>query len=75
MEIHEFLIDKISIVNQQGSATYWVGLQINGITVDRIQLTQILVDGYDHQRYCGFAADGKLLFTVDPASPCVVEYK
>jgi len=74
MNTENELIWKISIVTQLGAETYRVGDKVDGETVDKIFMSTIGVSGDPFNHYCGFSESGKLLFTVNPSCPCVVEF-
>ena len=68
------MIREITIVNQQGTKNYRLGLDLESGTIALIKMAclGLTVDNFCH--YCGYNEEGKLLFSIEPSCPCDVEY-
>ena len=68
------LIKKIAIVTNLGAEVYWQGQEIDGEIVDKIFMDNVTITGDPFSHYCGYSEKGKLLFTINPHCPCVVDF-
>lgn len=67
-------IRSVAVVTATGAEVYMLGKIIDGMTVSRISVADISIEGDPYMHYCGFDSNDKLIFTINPHAPCVVEY-
>tara|TARA_R110002126_G_C10163141_1_gene472997 strand:- start:111 stop:320 length:210 start_codon:yes stop_codon:yes gene_type:complete len=68
------MIREITIVNQQGTKNYRLGLELESGTIALIKVEYLTFTGDPFSHYCGYNEAGKLLFSIEPSCPCDVEY-
>ena len=67
-------IKSIAVVPSTGAEVYHLGKVIDGREVHRISIADIYIEGDPCLHYCGFDINDGLIFTINPHTPCVVEY-
>ena len=67
-------IKRITVVTNQGTEEFFCGCELDSGIVHEINISPVRFTGDPFDHYCGYSADGKLLFTIERSTPCVVEY-
>lgn len=67
-------IKEITIVTTVGAKSYRIGDMISGERVDEIAKGELHFQGDPFDHYIGKADSGKMLFSINCLTPCVIEY-
>lgn len=73
MQIHSIMIGW-----GEGASFFYVGGTVfnpDEQVIDQINLSQLHVNGDPFDHYCGYNADGKMIFSVNCLAHCTVVYK
>lgn len=71
---HPRTIRSVAVVTATGAEVYQLGKVIDGRKVARISIADVFMEGEQFIHYCGFDENDELIFTINPHTPCVVEY-
>ena len=74
-QLSKNLIREITIISTPGVKRYTLGEKYNGEVIFSIKLFALHITGDPVEHYCGFNAEGQILFSINPCCPCTIDYE